>query len=129
MTRPLELPHADEDLRMLEHTWAEPSGVFGWLTHVDHKSIARRYLVTAFAYFLLGGLLAAAMRLLLAMRPALLPLRTSTWAPDLHEIGLRRLVHEIRLRRLGHEIRLRRLGLGRRALACRRLHRSRRCRR
>ena len=61
-----ELPHADDDLRMLEETWAEPRGLFGWLTHVDHKSIGRRYLVTAFAFFLLGGLLAALMRLQLA---------------------------------------------------------------
>ena len=61
-----ELPHADDDLRMLEETWAEPSGFFGWLTHVDHKSIGRRYLVTAFGFFLLGGLLAALMRLQLA---------------------------------------------------------------
>ena len=61
--------------------------------------------------------LAAAMRLLLAVRPALLPLKTSTRAPDLHEIGLRRLGHEIRLRRLGHS---------RSALACRRLHLGRR---
>ena len=26
----------------------------GWLTAVDHKAIGRRYLVTAFAFFLLG---------------------------------------------------------------------------
>ena len=57
---------------------------------------------------------AAAMRLLRAVRPALLPLKTSTRAPDLHEIGLLRLVHENRLRRLSRS-----------ALACRRLHWSR----
>jgi cytochrome c oxidase subunit 1 len=66
VTPPRELPHADEDLAMLERTWAEPGGFAGWFTHVDHKSIARRYLVTAFAYFLIGGLLAAAMRLQLS---------------------------------------------------------------
>jgi cytochrome c oxidase subunit I+III len=66
MTRSLELPHADEDLAMLEATWAEPRGFTGWFSHVDHKSIGRRYLVTAFAYFLLGGMLAALMRLQLA---------------------------------------------------------------
>ena len=63
---PRELPHADEDLAMLEHTWSEPRGFFGWFTHVDHKSIGRRYLVTAFVYFLIGGLMAAAMRLQLS---------------------------------------------------------------
>ena len=57
MRPPLELPHADEDFVMLEKTWAEPDGLLGWISHVDHKSIGRRYLVTAFVYFLLGGLL------------------------------------------------------------------------
>src|SRR4051812_6249292 len=66
MKRPRELPHAADDLAMLEDTWAEPRGAFGWLTHVDHKSIGRRYLVTAFAFFLLGGSLAALMRLQLS---------------------------------------------------------------
>ena len=33
-------------------TWADPPGLYGWFTHVDHKSIGRRYLVTAFAFFL-----------------------------------------------------------------------------
>src|SRR4051794_15711600 len=54
------------DLLRLEKTWAEPRGLFGWLTHVDHKSIGRRYLVTAFGFFLLGGILAALMRLQLS---------------------------------------------------------------
>src|SRR3954449_11006665 len=54
------------DLRGLEETWADPQGLYGWFTHVDHKSIGRRYLVTAFTYFLLGGVLAALMRLQLS---------------------------------------------------------------
>src|ERR1700704_5443376 len=66
MTRPLELPHAGEDLEMLEQTWADPPGFLGWFSPVDHKSIARRYLVTAFGYFLLGGILAVLMRLQLS---------------------------------------------------------------
>src|SRR3954469_12954399 len=66
MSRPRELPHADDDFRMLERTWADPQGAYGWLTHVDHKSIGRRYLVTAMAFFLLAGLLAALMRLQLS---------------------------------------------------------------
>jgi cytochrome c oxidase subunit I len=61
-----ELPHADEDVAMLETTWREPAGLRGWCSHVDHKSIARRYLVTAFVYFLFGGTLAALMRLQLS---------------------------------------------------------------
>jgi cytochrome c oxidase subunit I len=59
-------PSIGEDLERLEHTWADPKGVIGWFTHVDHKSIGRRYLVTAFVYFLIGGLLAALMRLQLS---------------------------------------------------------------
>jgi cytochrome c oxidase subunit I+III len=78
MNRPLELPHADEDLAMLEHTWADPRGFSGWFSHVDHKSIARRYLVTAFGYFLLGGILAALMRLQLS-RPD-----NAIFGPDLY---------------------------------------------
>jgi len=63
---PRELPHADDDLRLLEATWAEPHGIVGSLSQVDHKAIGRRYLVTAFGFFLLGGILAALMRLQLA---------------------------------------------------------------
>ena len=78
MTARLELPHAGEDFAMLEATWAEPRGFVGWCTHVDHKSIGRRYLVTAFAYFLVGGALAGLMRLQLS-RP------DNTWiGPDLY---------------------------------------------
>jgi cytochrome c oxidase subunit I len=53
-------------LQRLERTWADPRGVYGWFMHVDHKSIGRRYLVTAFGFFLLAGLLAALMRLQLS---------------------------------------------------------------
>jgi cytochrome c oxidase subunit I len=50
----------------LEQTWADPQGAIGWVKHVDHKSIGRRYLVTAFGFFLIGGVLAALMRLQLS---------------------------------------------------------------
>ncbi len=63
MTRPLP---SGLDLTRLTATWAEPDGLSGWFTHVDHKSIGRRYLVTAFGFFLAGGVLAALMRLQLA---------------------------------------------------------------
>src|SRR5258705_185873 len=65
MTRGEELLN-DGRFRQLEQTWADPTGVYGWFLHVDHKSIGRRYLVTAFAFFLIGGVLAALMRLQLA---------------------------------------------------------------
>ncbi len=56
----------DDDFPQLERTWQDPSGLLGWFMPVDHKSIGRRYLVTAFSLFLLAGVLAALMRLQLS---------------------------------------------------------------
>jgi cytochrome c oxidase subunit I+III len=50
----------------LERTWAVPRGLIGWLSTADHKSIGRRFIVTTFVFFLLGGSLAALMRVQLA---------------------------------------------------------------
>ena len=50
----------------LERTWARPRGVHGWLIDTDHKAIALRYIVTAFVFFVLGGIEAALMRIQLA---------------------------------------------------------------
>ncbi len=55
------------DRAALERTWAEPPGFVGWLKRVDHRSIGKRYIATAFVFFLLAGLLALAMRLQLAV--------------------------------------------------------------
>jgi cytochrome c oxidase subunit I len=46
--------------------WATPRGLLGWFSAVDHKVIGRRYIVTAFIFLALGGLLAVAIRLQLA---------------------------------------------------------------
>jgi cytochrome c oxidase subunit 1 len=54
------------DAALLERTWRDPPGWRGWFCAVDHKSIGRRFIVTAFAFFVAGGLLAALMRLQLA---------------------------------------------------------------
>ena len=43
-----------------KRTWAQPAGIVGWLTNVDHKTIGLRYIVTAFVFFLLGGIEALA---------------------------------------------------------------------
>jgi cytochrome c oxidase subunit 1 len=59
-------PTTAEDVAMLERTWADPRGIVGWFEHIDHKSIGRRYLVTAFVFFLIAGLMAAVMRLQLS---------------------------------------------------------------
>ena len=52
--------------RTLELLWADKPGLLGWLTTVDHKRIARRYLVTALLFFAGAGLMALLMRLQLA---------------------------------------------------------------
>jgi cytochrome c oxidase subunit 1 len=61
-----ELPPAGDDRALVEQTWADPSGVVGWFSHVDHKSIGRRYLVTAFIWFACAGVLAVLMRIQLS---------------------------------------------------------------
>jgi cytochrome c oxidase subunit 1 len=68
----------ERERRQLAETWAEPPGLVGWLSSVDHKSIGRRFLVTAFVYFALGGILAALMRLQLS-RPG-----NGVLSPDLY---------------------------------------------
>ena len=57
---------AAEERVALDRTWSRPAGLYGWLCAADHKTIGMRYLVTAFGFFMLAGLLAAAMRLQLA---------------------------------------------------------------
>jgi cytochrome c oxidase subunit 1 len=59
-----------EDLQehlVLERTWRRPPGVMGWLTTTDHKEIGLRYIKTAFAFFVLAGILALHMRIQLAV--------------------------------------------------------------
>jgi cytochrome c oxidase subunit I len=53
-------------LANLERIWKDPPGFWGWFTHVNHRSIGKRYMVTAFAFFLAGGVLAALMRMQLS---------------------------------------------------------------
>ena len=56
----------DVDEIALRKTWGTPQGLWGAIATVDHKIVARRYIVTAFAFLALGGVLALAMRLQLA---------------------------------------------------------------
>jgi cytochrome c oxidase subunit 1 len=51
---------------LLAQLWRTPSGWLGRLTSVDHKVIGKRYIVTAFAFLILGGILALLMRFQLA---------------------------------------------------------------
>jgi cytochrome c oxidase subunit 1 len=72
---------SDEDLRIrseLERSWAFPKGFVGWLRNTSHLSIGRRYIMTAFVFFILGGLEAGLMRLQLS-RP-----ENSYIGPDLY---------------------------------------------
>ncbi|MGO4170392.1 cbb3-type cytochrome c oxidase subunit I [Novosphingobium sp. YAF33] len=49
-------------IEQLNRTWGDPPGLWGFLTTVDHKRIAGRYIVTALFLMLLAGLLALDMR-------------------------------------------------------------------
>ncbi|HZP86268.1 MAG TPA: cytochrome c oxidase subunit I [Burkholderiales bacterium] len=51
----------------LERTWGDVPGFWGWLTTVDHKRVGLRFIITAFGFFLAGGILAAIIRLQLAL--------------------------------------------------------------
>jgi cytochrome c oxidase subunit I len=50
----------------LVRTWSAPRGLIGWLVTTNHKAIAMRYVVTAFVFFALAGVLALFMRIQLA---------------------------------------------------------------
>ncbi|MGI8486548.1 MAG: cytochrome c oxidase subunit I [Thermomicrobiales bacterium] len=51
----------------LDRSWSMPTGAWSWLTTVDHKLIGRRYIVTAFVFFIIAGIDAMAMRVQLAV--------------------------------------------------------------
>jgi cytochrome c oxidase subunit I+III len=69
---PRDLPRDGPDLTgealhaRLDRTWRRPPGLWGWLSTTDHKEIGRRYLVTAFVFLLLGGVLGLLIRSQLA---------------------------------------------------------------
>ncbi|HZE08838.1 MAG TPA: cytochrome c oxidase subunit I [Gemmatimonadaceae bacterium] len=63
---PLTMEYEDEIRARLTSTWRENSGLWGWLTSTNHKSIAKRYIITAIVFFILGGLEAGMMRLQLS---------------------------------------------------------------
>jgi cytochrome c oxidase subunit 1/cytochrome c oxidase subunit I+III len=61
-------PHSPSGIeaQRLEAMWERRAGVRGWLGTVDHKEIGIRYIVTAMAFLVLGGIEALAMRVQLA---------------------------------------------------------------
>jgi cytochrome c oxidase subunit 1 len=65
---PLPDATADDRLRRaLERTWYVPRGLVGFFSVVDHRTIGRRFIVTAFGFFVLAGILAVLMRIQLAV--------------------------------------------------------------
>jgi Cytochrome C and Quinol oxidase polypeptide I len=59
------LDHREQEARLRE-VWGHPPGIRGWFTEVHHTAIGLRFMVTAFIFFLLGGILAGLMRWQLA---------------------------------------------------------------
>ncbi len=55
-----------EHVQRLERIWHEPVGIKTWATTVNHKKIGRRYLITAFLFFVAAGIEALIMRTQLA---------------------------------------------------------------
>ena len=57
---------APELAEKLEKLWETRPGIAGWFSTVDHKEIGLRYIVTAFAFLIAGGVEALIFRLQLA---------------------------------------------------------------
>ncbi|MDQ2670212.1 MAG: cytochrome c oxidase subunit I, partial [Gemmatimonadota bacterium] len=49
-----------------EETWDQPKGFIGFLATIDNIPISLRYMVTSFAFFIAGGILAVLMRIQLS---------------------------------------------------------------
>jgi len=62
----------------LAQTWSDPPGWRGWFAAINHKTIAGRFIAATFLFFVLGGLLALAMRWQLASP------RTRAVGPDMY---------------------------------------------
>ena len=65
ITTPTQTGQRDS-ARRLEETWRDPPGLYGWLAAINHKTIAVRFMLTTFGFFVAGGVLALIMRLQLA---------------------------------------------------------------
>jgi cytochrome c oxidase subunit 1 len=51
---------------IFERTWRDPPGLVGWFSAINHKTIAKRFVITTLGFFIAGGVLAALMRWQLA---------------------------------------------------------------
>ena len=59
----VEQPDFAREREMLERTWSPATGILGWFSETGHKQIGLRYIVTAFCFFIAGGIEAGLMRL------------------------------------------------------------------
>jgi len=64
--RPESQPAEQEQPDELSRTWQDPTGIGGWIITVQNGPISNRYMLTAFVFFLVGGLQALLMRTQLA---------------------------------------------------------------
>ncbi|OFE13551.1 cytochrome c oxidase subunit I [Pseudohongiella acticola] len=55
--------HDPASTQLLSRTWESPPGVLNWFTHVNHRQIGYRFVVTSLVFFALAGVLALIMRL------------------------------------------------------------------
>src|SRR3954452_4960056 len=62
----VQLRESDARL-LLTNAWGRSPGFYGWLITSNHKDIGLRFIITAFIFFLLAGVLALVMRLQLAV--------------------------------------------------------------
>jgi cytochrome c oxidase subunit I+III len=77
MSHPWFEPDAAAE-RQLSQTWQSPPGFFAWFTHVNHRSIGKRFIFTALVFFVLGGIEA------LLMRIQLMQSENTLLGPDLY---------------------------------------------
>lgn len=62
----MSLPYGSSNDDTFIETWKSAAGPFAWLRAVNNSPIGKRFLVTGFAFFLIGGIQALFMRLQLA---------------------------------------------------------------
>lgn len=55
--------HQPDSEPLLSATWLSPPGLYAWFTHVNHRQIGYRFIVTSLIFFILAGVLSLLMRL------------------------------------------------------------------
>jgi len=63
---PADAMTEEQERAILDQTWRDDPGLWGRLSSINHKTIGRRFITTAFCFFILGGILAVLMRVQLA---------------------------------------------------------------